>query len=610
MTEAFRALRDADRHLRHLLHRAMPRKNANRDLGRALANKKDRAKAAANHKKKAADTSDAGRHVTDEGGRPELRSVLESNDLEELMLNATMANKDFAAQRYAGPVAPQTVVVTPVGATTPAARARVRRKMAEMDSSVLKVPRRPSWDKATTAGDLQKQEVADFLVWRRRIASLEEELAHEQGHAGVMLTPFEKNLEVWRQLWRVVERSDLVVQIVDARNPLLYYCADLARYVEGDMRRGHMLVLNKADLLSSAMISRWEAYFAEQGVDVAFFSAFKASVGDDVHDPRIVGARELIERLSGAQRTAPVQQPRLVVGMCGYPNVGKSSTINVLLDTATALEEESAVAEVDAVIGDEGSTDVGSTTTAAERAVVAAKRVAVSSTPGRTKHFQTLVLTDDVLLCDCPGLVFPNFSASKSELICAGVLSIDQMRADTLVPIELIARRIPSAVFEGVYGIRFEEARAHLLSDGRAERDRARGVVDATTLLETHARARGFMTDHGRPDASRSARAVLKDYVSGRVRFAHAPPPDDEADGESGVGPDVFAKKGRLVIARREAAGRESAAAAAKAAGEAKGAEGLQNEAAKPVVARVSQRKKHAHAQFTRVQRNYGSSAQ
>jgi len=35
-------------------------------------------------------------------------------------------------------------------------------------------------------------------------------------------TPFEKNLEVWRQLWRVLERSDMLVQIVDARNPMLY----------------------------------------------------------------------------------------------------------------------------------------------------------------------------------------------------------------------------------------------------------------------------------------------------------------------------------------------------------------------------------------------------
>ena len=29
---------------------------------------------------------------------------------------------------------------------------------------------------------------------------------------GLVLTPSEKNLEVWRQLWRVLERSDIVVQ--------------------------------------------------------------------------------------------------------------------------------------------------------------------------------------------------------------------------------------------------------------------------------------------------------------------------------------------------------------------------------------------------------------
>ena len=28
--------------------------------------------------------------------------------------------------------------------------------------------------------------------------------------------------EFWRQLWRVIERSDLVIQIVDSRNPLLF----------------------------------------------------------------------------------------------------------------------------------------------------------------------------------------------------------------------------------------------------------------------------------------------------------------------------------------------------------------------------------------------------
>lgn len=77
-----------------------------------------------------------------------------------------------------------------------------------------------------------------------------------------LLTPFERNIEVWRQLWRVIERSHLVVQIVDARNPLRFRCEDLEAYVKdiegsegeqgtGKDKRGNLLLINKADLLTA-----------------------------------------------------------------------------------------------------------------------------------------------------------------------------------------------------------------------------------------------------------------------------------------------------------------------------------------------------------------------
>lgn len=77
-----------------------------------------------------------------------------------------------------------------------------------------------------------------------------------------LLTPFERNIEVWRQLWRVLERSQLVVQIVDARNPLRFRCEDLENYVqdvegaEGEWGTGRglrrsLLLINKADLLTA-----------------------------------------------------------------------------------------------------------------------------------------------------------------------------------------------------------------------------------------------------------------------------------------------------------------------------------------------------------------------
>ena len=65
---------------------------------------------------------------------------------------------------------------------------------------VVKVlPSRPHWDKSTSAEELERRERESFLEWRRSLIRLQED-------DRLTLTPFEKNLEFWRQLWRVVER--------------------------------------------------------------------------------------------------------------------------------------------------------------------------------------------------------------------------------------------------------------------------------------------------------------------------------------------------------------------------------------------------------------------
>lgn len=86
--------------------------------------------------------------------------------------------------------------------------------------------------------------------------------------------------------------------------------------------------------------------------------------------------------------------------------------------------------------------------------------MSVSSTPGKTKHFQTIHLptTEEggeggVILCDCPGLVFPNFASTKADLVCNGILPIDQLREWT-GPAELLARRVPKKVLEQLYSFK------------------------------------------------------------------------------------------------------------------------------------------------------------
>jgi large subunit GTPase 1 len=81
-------------------------------------------------------------------------------------------------------------------------------------------------------------------------------------------------LELWRQLWRVLERSDIVVQIVDSRNPLLFRSADLEKYAsEFDPPKKCVLLVNKADLLSRQQIEIWRRYFDEHNIKAIFWSA-------------------------------------------------------------------------------------------------------------------------------------------------------------------------------------------------------------------------------------------------------------------------------------------------------------------------------------------------
>jgi large subunit GTPase 1 len=140
------------------------------------------------------------------------------------------------------------------------------------------VPRRPKWDSTTTPEELDRMERDSLLEWRRGLAELQE-------NNDLLMTPFERNLEVWRQLWRVIERSDLVVQIVDARNPLLFRSEDLERYVKhvGE-RKENLLLVNKADMLTLEQRQAWADYFEAAGIAYKFFSASLAKELNEARD--------------------------------------------------------------------------------------------------------------------------------------------------------------------------------------------------------------------------------------------------------------------------------------------------------------------------------------
>ncbi|GAA5841852.1 hypothetical protein JCM11251_005403 [Rhodosporidiobolus azoricus] len=514
-----------------------------------------------------------------------LSSVTQENDLDEFLSTAQLAETDFSAERQnIKVISDPNLAAAPHNPylLTPQQEQELANKQRE-NVNRLQVPRRPPWTRQMTTVELERQERDAFLEWRRGLADL-------QDNKSLLLTPFERNLEVWRQLWRTLERSDLIVQIVDARNPLTFRSEDLEKYVlelnvleekgekgEGGStpKRKNLLLINKSDLLTQKQREGWADYFEQHGIQYAFFSAAN---GIALQEER--ARQEELAALEEASSEEESEEDDLIPGM-KIPKSGNKLKELSLSDKAKAQaatrskvisrdddsdededeEDEEAVAKMrrgagvslpgesertrilsvleledlflshapevslaaghgneKLVVGLVGYPNVGKSSTI--NALIGEKKVSVSSTPGKTKHFQTIRLSADVLLCDCPGLVFPQFATTKADLVCNGVLPIDQLREFT-GPVELVTRRIPQEVLEGTYGLRI-----NILPESEG----GTGVPTAAEFLSTYCIARGFFTGgQGNPDHSRASRLVLKDFVNGKLLYCH-PPPTIDAD--------------------------------------------------------------------------------
>ncbi|CAH0694305.1 unnamed protein product [Spodoptera exigua] len=493
-------------------------------------------------------------------GRLNLQSVTAESSLQEFLSTAELAQREFTAEKlnlkYVNTLPSEVEMAT---------------SQPNFDQP-LTVPRRPPWHPGISAEDQLNREREVFLEWRRHLNEL-------QASLGAAVTPYERNLELWKQLWRTLEKSDVVLLLLDARNPLLFRCADLEKYAQ-EQKCKCILLLNKADLTTEYERKCWAEYFTKENVSIIFFSAaketnerkisevseesipeetdsetdsaisdtedhnldedtiekealkhteedielFKKQLGDldkavNVTADRIDRIQEILDRVVENLRLGqPIEDypakentennestqieeneskvnnsheifdrekllqvlksqkvdrlknpPRLSVGMIGYPNVGKSSSVNVLMQT---------------------------------------KKVSVSSMPGHTRHIQSLILDDDIELLDCPGLVLPAYAVAP-DLLLTAVLPIDQMRAHDAAMARL-CQLVSKHTFAEKYGL--------LLPDDDTKEP------DYKQILTAHAFNRGFMTAAGQPDQSRSARIMLKEAASGRLRWAQLPP--------------------------------------------------------------------------------------
>ncbi|GBE77748.1 hypothetical protein SCP_0106300 [Sparassis crispa] len=394
-------------------------------------------------------------------------------------------------------------------------------------------------------------------------------------------TSFERNLEVWRQLWRVTEISQILLILLDSRCPTLHYPPSLRAYLSSPpglaSRTRTILVLTKVDISGPAKADAWTRYLNSQypGVIVVQVESYAEKNSESHHDstsqrsrrahePHLPSAfrqtfvnalrdvhQELLsppERIRGDPDRLRRWKPpvkRVVdwdnvlkaeggqVGtVVGGPMIPRSKETEELQRTQGSEEDEGDSEPEFLTIGLLGQPNVGKSSLL--NALFGTHKVKASKTPGKTKHFQTLFWTSDVRLVDCPGLVMPNFVPMEVQVL-SGIPPISRISAIPLC-IYHAAQLLP---LEKIYGLTHPSLSASPAEDKRTWRDGMRPQAQsfskgrettwtAMDVLTAYALQKGWVTAKaGRPDVNRAGNAILRALAEGKIRWAFWPPGTD-----------------------------------------------------------------------------------
>ncbi|BFZ16740.1 hypothetical protein BsWGS_19779 [Bradybaena similaris] len=182
---------------------------------------------------------------------------------------------------------------------------------------------------------------------------------------------------IWNELYKVIDSSDVLLQVLDARDPNGTRCRQVENYLKKEKPHKHLVfVLNKADLVPNWAIKKWVAVLSREHPTMAF----RASITNCFGKGDLISLLRQFGKLHNDKK-------QISVGLIGYPNVGKSSIINALKS----------------------------------------KKVCnVAPIPGETKVWQYVTLMTNIFLIDCPGIVYPT-GATPVDMVLKGVVRVEKV---------------------------------------------------------------------------------------------------------------------------------------------------------------------------------------